>query len=353
MPSWNELLHELEVQEMGGGSEAVSKWMQSSMQTALGEIGRLRGRRHVILYGSAFLQKPQVPATHIQITAEDLNGLMSTIYGMDWSKGLTLILHTPGGVINAAESIVDYLRSKFDDIEVIVPALAMSAGTMIALSSNRIVMGRQSQLGPIDPQMNLGGRSVSAQAIVDQFDKGKNDIISNPIVAHAWAPVLQSMGPALLVEARNALDYGETMVAAWLERYMFAGRQGAKEKASAVARHFNDAGTHKSHGRRINLSEVAAQDLGVEELEGSQELQEQVLTAYHLMTLTFEHSICTKLMASDTGRTWMKNWASPQEAAQMAQATAPRPGSQPMSARNPGINRSERRQQERDARKHR
>lgn len=348
MPSWNQLLDDLGAQGARGGEEAVSKWMQDSIQAALKEIGRLRGDRHVILYGSAFLQKPQVPATHLQISAEDLNGLMSTIYGMDWSKGLSLLLHTPGGVTNAAESIVDYLRSKFDDIEVIVPAFAMSAGTMIALSSNRIVMGRQSQLGPIDPQMGLGGRSVSAQAIVEQFEKGKAEIILNPVVAHAWAPVLQSMGPALLVEARNALDYGERMVAGWLERVMFAGDQDAAGKAARIAHHFSDAGTHKSHGRRINLAEAVAQGLSVESLESNQDLQEQVLTAYHLMTLTFENSICAKIMASDTGRTWMKNWVSPEQAAQMAQPPRTPARQEPPP---PAANREERRQQERQARK--
>jgi len=41
---------------------------------------------------------------------------MPIIHGMDSSKGLTLIMHTPGGVTNATETIVDYLRSKFDYI---------------------------------------------------------------------------------------------------------------------------------------------------------------------------------------------------------------------------------------------
>ena len=129
----------------------------------MNDVARLRGNRNVVLYASAFLQKPQAPAQNLQLTAEELNGLMSVIHGMDWPAGLVLILHTPGGLTNAAETIVGYLRSKFSWIEVIVPALAMSAGTMIALSANTIVMGRQSQLGPIDAQLPAGGRYVSAR----------------------------------------------------------------------------------------------------------------------------------------------------------------------------------------------
>ena len=105
---------------------------------------------------------------------------MACIYGMDFSKGLTLLMHTPGGVTNAAETIVAYLRLSSLDFEVIVPAFAMLAGTMISLGADRIVMGRQSQLGPIDRQMVVGGRSVSAQAVVDQFERARG--------RHPWQP---------------------------------------------------------------------------------------------------------------------------------------------------------------------
>ena len=66
----------------------------------------------------------------------DKNGLMATIYPpVDKTRGLDLILHTPTGVTAATESLVDYLRQMFgNDIRAIVPQLALSAGTMIALS---------------------------------------------------------------------------------------------------------------------------------------------------------------------------------------------------------------------------
>ncbi len=236
---------------------------------------------------------------------------MSVIYGMDCSKGLTLILHTPGGVTNAAESIVAYLWSKFPYIEVVVPTLAMSAGTMIALASNRIVMGRHSQLGPIDPQFIIGGGAVSAYAIKAQFDAAKADIVGNQgnvAYAHLWAPILQSLGPGLLQQAINALDYSENMVAGWLEKRMCSKVSNPKAIAKATAAHFNSASTHKSHGRRIDRDEARTNNVDVEDLENSQELQEAVLTAYHLSTLVFESSPSTKFFASDSGRYFIKNF---------------------------------------------
>ncbi|MCQ3809934.1 MAG: hypothetical protein KTV68_05190 [Acidimicrobiia bacterium] len=236
-----------------------------------------------------------------------MNGFMSCIYGMDWSSGLTLILHTPGGITNAAETIVSYLRSKFHYLEVIIPTFAMSAGTMISLSADRIVMGRQSQMGPIDPQMVASGRSVSARAVVVQFERATKDVRADPKMAHVWAPILPSLGPSLLVEAQNALAYSESMVREWLQKWMFAGYANAATRAAAAADHFNDAQTHKSHGRRIDRDEARSLWLNVDDLESSQDLQEQVLTAYHLMTITFESTFAAKMIHSGNGIDWVKN----------------------------------------------
>lgn len=303
MPSWNELLNELESR-----GEQGPVWLAQQHQQSLRRVAELRGGRNVILYASAFLQKPFVPANWLQITPEEINGFMSVMYGMDWQKGLTLILHTPGGITNAAETIVSYLRAKFADIEVIVPTYAMSAGTMLSLAADRIVMGKQSQLGPIDPQMPVFGQFVSARAIVDQFDRAKAEILQNVTSAHAWAPILQSIGPALLQEAQNALAYGETMVARWLQDWMFRGHHDAQQMGQATAAHFNDASKHKSHGRRIDREEARAYSVVVEDLETDQDLQEAVLTAYHIATILFEKSPAAKFLLSGADRIWLKNF---------------------------------------------
>ena len=308
MPTWNQLVNSLDSLP---SDKARNEFVRSESLKRLKDISRLRGNRHVIFYGSAFLQKPQAPADRLQITHEDVNAFMSVMYGMTWSNNLTLLLHTPGGITNAAETLVAYLRSKFTDIEVIIPTYAMSAGTMISLAANRIVMGRQSQLGPIDLQFVMGQRSQSARAIVDQFEEAKKEILHNAAAAGVWFPILQTIGPALLQEARNALEYGERMVAQWLENYMFAGKPNAKQLAKNAAAHFNAAASHKSHGRRIDRDEAREQELNVEDLEASQELQEAVLTFYHLSTIAIEKGLATKIVHSDLGTMFVENWMEP------------------------------------------
>lgn len=304
MPSWNELLRDLEKQS---DDKAKSEWLLVEQQRALNKVSELRKNRNVIFYASAFLQKPAAPPFLLQLTYEEINGFMSVMHGMEWRKGLTLILHTPGGMSNAAETIISYLHTKFDYIEVIVPTFAMSAGTMICLASDKLIMGRQSQLGPIDPQIPLGGRSVSARAIMDQFSMAKKELSKDVRLAHLWAPILQSLGPALIQEANNALDYSEEMVKGWLEKRMLRNKIDPKKAAKRAASYFNKASMHKSHGRRIDREEARSQGIEVDMLEADQDLQEWVLTAYHLVTLAFEKGTASKLLASNMGRLWVKN----------------------------------------------
>jgi hypothetical protein len=304
MPSWNQLLTELESQ---ASDQNKQSWLVNGFNAALASVGSGRGDRNVIFYGSAFLQKPTANQFSLSITSEDVNGFMSVMHGMDWSRNLTLVLHTPGGVTNATETLVAYLHSKFPDIEVIVPTFAMSAGTMISLASNRIVMGRQSQLGPIDPQMPFNGRPVSAQAIIHQFERAKAEILADAKTAHVWAPINQWLGPALLQEAQMASEYSEEMVRRWLAERMFAGHLRRRSMARSTAAHFNSAAAHKSHGRRIDRVEARNYNLVVEDLEADQSLQEAVLTAYHLATMIFEKSPAVKMVWSTTGNQWIKN----------------------------------------------
>ena len=110
-----------------------------------------------------------------------MDGIIDASYKLDTSKGLDLILHTPGGSIYATMQIVNYLQSRFqNDIRAIIPQIAMSAGTMISLACKSIVMGDQSCLGPIDPQY-LG---TPAGAIIEEFEGAREDIIKNPAAAN-------------------------------------------------------------------------------------------------------------------------------------------------------------------------
>ena len=85
---------------------------------------------------------------------------------------LSLILCTSGGSTSAAWNLVNLLHMFCEDFEVIVPGKCMSAGTLISLGANRVVMTKQATLGPIDPSLqhplgpSIPGASPDARADV-------------------------------------------------------------------------------------------------------------------------------------------------------------------------------------------
>ena len=122
MAAWAELLKEY---DRRSASESM-KWLTHEEIKSLEKISQYRGDRGVIFYASAFLERPSAPVQALMLTNQEVNGLMAVIHEMNCSKGLTLVLHSPGGEIDAVEPVVDYLRSKFSYIEVIVPTFAES-----------------------------------------------------------------------------------------------------------------------------------------------------------------------------------------------------------------------------------
>ena len=180
---------------------------------------------------------------------------------------------------------------------------------MISLASDLIVMGKQSQIGPIDPQFFLNNKFYPARAIQETFKRAEKDITSNIQLAHLWAPILQSMGPSLILEAERSLSYSGELVKKWLKKRMLKAKQNIVDE---VVKYFNAEKTTDGqqihvHGQRIGREKLRELGLKVEWLEEDQDLQEAVLTAYHLMTLIFEQTNAVKFIANHQGKMWVKS----------------------------------------------
>ncbi len=87
------------------------------------------------------------------INIDDSEMVIRAIQMTDPQIPIDLILHTPGGVALAAVQIAKALKNHPGKTTIYVPHYAMSGGTLIALAADEIVMGEQSVLGPVDPQI--------------------------------------------------------------------------------------------------------------------------------------------------------------------------------------------------------
>jgi ATP-dependent protease ClpP protease subunit len=286
------------------------------------------GKRAVIVYASAFLED-RPPSRDWQVNNLDMNGFMAAVQGVK-QRELDLILHTPGGDPDAAQAILAYLRTRFDHIRAIVPQIAMSAGSMLALGCDEIVMGEHSQLGPIDPQFTIstpqGTRQAPAAEILQQFEDAKREIQKDPSVLPAWAPILAGMGPGLLSMCRTATERSQQMVEQWLKRYMFDGEADAEAKAGAVGAEFGDYRKHGSHGNPIRVDQAEQMGLKVTRLEGDDQVQDLVLSVHHAVMLALNAGV-QKLIENHAAKAYFRTTAQPQ--GQLLLEVAPAPGPPP------------------------
>ena len=262
--------------------------------------------RNLIVYYSGFLQKTGIPQLlpHLAVNDSDKNGFMAAIHNLEKSRGLDLFLHTPGGEIAATESLVNYLRQMFGtDIRAIVPQLAMSAGTMLALSCREIILGKHSNLGPIDPQ--IGG--MAAHGVVEEFNRAIDEIrnATDPNEKHAkvamWQPIIAKYTPTLIGQCQKAIAWSQSMVANWLETGMFDGESDAKTKAMAIAEELGNHALNKSHARHIHLDRLTELGLKVVQLEANQILQDRVLAVHHACIHTLTHTPAVKIVENQNG----------------------------------------------------
>lgn len=265
--------------------------------------------RNVILYASAFTQKSGAPELQ-SVTEEDVQGMMEVSHGLDKEKPVDLIIHSPGGSPEAAEGIVEYLHAQFPEVRVVIPQIAMSAATMIACSGSSIVMGKHSNLGPVDPQLIInspsGPTSNPAKAIIDQFYKALKEV--NEPDKQAWAILLNQYGPSIITQCENYIKMSEALVRDWLNRFMFKNESAQTKNstinsiASFLANHDN----FKSHGRHISREKAENIGLRIKHLEDDAVFQDLLLSVFHATTHTFSSTPAMKIIENQIGKAFIK-----------------------------------------------
>jgi ClpP class serine protease len=294
MANWHEILWD--VTKSGSTLDVIRR-------RYLKELHEITGR-NVIIYYSGWLQQPsQAQPVPIAINDEDKNGFMNAIHNLDRSLGLDLVLHTPGGEVSATESLVDYLRSMFDtNIRAIVPQLAMSGGTMIACACQEILMGKQSSLGPVDPQYN----GLPAHGVVEEFKRAHEEIKKDQTKAYIWQPILQKYPPTFIGECEKAMEWSKTMIKEWLLSGMLADKENAGEIAARIEAELTDHALTLSHSRHLSMKRCMDIGLVVKPMEEDQKLQDAVLSLHHACMQTFSATPAIKIIENHNGIAYIK-----------------------------------------------
>ncbi len=150
------------------------------------------------------------------IDIDDSEEVLRAIQLTDPKVPIDLILHTPGGLVLAAEQIANALASHQAEVTVFVPHYAMSGGTLLALAANRIVMAPHAVLGPVDPQLGQWPAASILKAVEKKESKDIDDqtLIMADVARKAMAQVCDYVRELLLSrgwEKERAEQLAQTM----------------------------------------------------------------------------------------------------------------------------------------------
>ena len=295
MPTWSVILNE--ARKLGASNpNAAIDYIVNQKNTFLSRLSEKTGR-NTILYFSSFLQKQ--PSNDASINDLDINAFMENIHGLDKSRGLDLILHTPGGDLAATEQIIKYLKSCFHgDLRAIIPQMAMSAGSMIAVSCKSVIMGKQSSLGPFDPQLN----GVPCQSALREFYKAVEDVSKNPASLGLWQAILSKLNPTFLTLCAQADELAEELTEKILE-----DKEIKPQIKQRIKNTFAKNEESKTHSRHFDRDKCKEAGLDVIDLEADNELQDIVLSIHHCCMILAEQTPVVKIVENNIGGCYIRN----------------------------------------------
>lgn len=135
-----------------------------------------------------------------------INVFEELIFDADASKDLHLLLASPGGDGETALRLVRSAQARCRELTVIVPDQAKSAGTLLVMGAHRILMGPASDLGPVDPQFQVGDALVSAKDIIAAVEAAEAAVQQHPDTYALHASLLADVTALMVQQARSALE---------------------------------------------------------------------------------------------------------------------------------------------------
>lgn len=287
--------------------------LKEELTRAVQEIEVVR-QRPLLCYLANFVKPTPGASTSIDYSDDiPFSEAVSTI-PID-RKEVDIMLVTPGGSAEQVNKFVNVLRPRFDHVAFILPWMAMSAGTIWAMSGDEIWMDERATIGPIDPQVpSKDGRFLPAQALItlvnDIQERGQRQISQG--LQPNWTDIhlLNSIDGKELGNAWNASRYSIELVSKFLNNYKFKNwtqdkdgktitPQERGERAQIAAVKLCDHAFWKSHGNGISRQDVKNEcKIRIEFPETNPDFYRAIRRFWGLFYYLFEASVLNKIIAS-------------------------------------------------------
>ena len=216
----------------------------------------------------------------------------------DKRPALLFMLNTWGGYIGVVERIVHTIRKHYNEVNFIIPNMAISAGTVLVMSGDAIYMDYYSILGPIDPQVERPGteKLVPAMGYLTQYERLLKRSEEGILTTAELAFMIEKFDPAELYYFEQARNLSITLLRSWLAAYKFKNWQKTErrglpvtdemreKRAQEVAESLNDPEKWHTHGRGIPM-DVLRRDLRlkIEDFGDDPQLSQKVKAYYTLL----------------------------------------------------------------------
>jgi hypothetical protein len=194
------------------------------------------------------------------------------------------------------------------NIRVFVPQLAMSGGTMLSCLGKEIFMGKQSSIGPIDPQIN----GLPAHGVKLEFDQIVREVTANPTSIVIWKEFLKKYHPTFILMCDQAIRLSGEVASLWLKNSMFANDPDKDLKVQAVLSVLNSTDNTLNHARHLCCQKAQEIGLKITPLEQDPLIQDAVLSIHHSYIISFSMSLnFIKIIENNIGKSFISQ--SPQK----------------------------------------
>jgi hypothetical protein len=276
--------------------------LNNERKTQLKKISQLRGNRALLTIAAALTKKAP-----ISIDYDDLLPISDQLENLQGDK-IDIILETPGGIAEIVEDIIVMVRNRFKDVAFMIPGHAKSAGTIMVMAGDDILMEPGfSALGPIDAQILQNGKRFSAEAFLKGLGKIKGEVSDTGTLNKAYIPILQNISPGEIQACENALEFAKNLVTKWLCEYKFANWKSHKKSGKEVTEQERKDTAYKisselcnhsrwlTHGRSIKLKDLEEMGLRITDYSRIEDLNEAIRRYHTLLQMTFETTNMYKL----------------------------------------------------------
>lgn len=266
-----------------------------------------RTRDTYLFVFSAAIGKP-IPA--ISLEQADFYVFHDLLSGKK-KKSVDIYIETPGGSGETAEEIVRFLHKNFDTVSFIVSGEAKSAGTLIVLSGDEILMTETGSLGPIDAQVKIGRSVVSAYDYVEWVNEKRKEAETQGTLNPFDATMVAQITPGELSGVYHALKYAEELVVEWLVNYKFrkwdktetrketVTLERKKKRAEEIAAELTNHAKWRLHGRSIKIYDLENIGLKIRRVEDDPKLSELVHRIQIVCRLLFDTTTTFKIFATE------------------------------------------------------